>query len=111
MITTRTQYRLAHSDIRAIARHCTNETDKRAKLKDICERRRFWFGDRYAAPASPGAQAALRVMMARYTGSDPIVLLATANAALRDCPQPVPIQQRKLVHRVVLSSLRVSRHA
>lgn len=109
MTTTRQQYRTNHSDLRGIARHCASEGERQAKLKDICERRRFWFGDRYADPATPGAQAALRVMMARYSFSDPIALLVVGNAAISALQASQQPKLRKMIHKAALSSLRLSR--
>lgn len=49
-------YKLNHSDLRGMARH---DKDRSKKLKEICQSRQFWKGDKYSKPANIGALAAL----------------------------------------------------
>jgi hypothetical protein len=99
MNTARDSYRVNHSDLRGLTRY---NKDRAAKLKEVCDARKFWFGDTWAKPASLPAQAALRVL----------------NGSLRDEPlhcnrlmREVKPEDRKIVAKVVLGALRVSKPA
>lgn len=94
MNTARDSYRVNHSHLRGLTRY---DRDRAAKLKEICDARKFWFGDTWAKPASLPAQAALRVL----NGSmrvDPLL----CNRLMRD----VKPEQRKIIASVVLGALR-----
>ncbi len=64
------EYLLNVSKLRAIVRdysrdrlprYRVNPANRRSAQDALFKERRFWFGDRYSAPASPAARAALRV--------------------------------------------------
>lgn len=72
MDKARRVYKLNSSEIRGLARY---DSDRDAKLDELCRSRAFWLGDRWAQPASPPAQAALLVIRDRRR-SDALAMIA-----------------------------------
>jgi hypothetical protein len=73
-MNTQESYRANYRDLRALTRY---KKDRESALKDVCDARRWWFGGSWAQPASIGAQAALKVLMAR-SRPDALASFATA---------------------------------
>ena len=93
----RKTYKRNHSDLRGLARYCS---DREKKLRQVCEERKFWFGDRWAKPASVAAQAALRVLNGSMR-SDPL-LCNVINAK-------ITTEQKKMIDECMVGALRVYR--
>lgn len=94
MTTAQAIYRANHSELRGLSRY---QADRSAKLKEVCDSRKFWFGDTWSRPATLPAQAALRVLNGSLRG-DPLL----CNRLMRE----VRPEDRVIVAKVVLGALR-----
>jgi len=92
----RAAYLLNHSDLRGFARHAS---DRDRTLAEVCDSRRWWFGDHWCVPAIFGAQAALRVLIERKQ-SDPLQRLAQVRAMLPQDQLPTFLKIRSGLHRI-----------
>lgn len=100
MNEARAIYRENHGHIRGLARY---SKDRDAKLRELCDSRKFWFGDTWSRPATAGAQAALKTLIERQRGTDPLRLLDMVPQEFRTAAN------LKAMHNVVLCSLRLAK--
>ncbi len=98
----RTEYQINHSDLRGLSRHHARR-DRTEALREVCNARKFWFGDNWAMPASTGAQAALRVLNGSLR-SDAFQIKAETLAKYADAINSTP-GNRLAFERVFLCSL------
>ena len=95
----RIEYQINHSDLRGLSRH---HADRAKKLKEVCRDRLFWLGDKWALPASAGAQAALKVL----NGSMRTDVLAVKAGALAIPEVSADVGNRRAFAHISLGFLR-----
>lgn len=97
----RRAYALNHSDLRALTRY---DSDRPAKLKQVCRDRWWWKGDSWSLPATPGAIAALKTLEGRQTDLEVLSLHGIVAAKAEG---QLPTSASIVVHRAVLTALRL----